>query len=64
MERCRLCGENTTSEVHRLDNENAGLREALWLALLAMGREGANANIQHPLRPAWEQARAALAHDQ
>lgn len=34
--------------------------EALTCAFLAMGRAGANHNLSHPLRPAWEDARRAL----
>lgn len=35
-------------------------RAALENAFSAMGRAGANADINHPLRGAWEDARAAI----
>lgn len=37
------------------------LLEALQVAVFAMGAQGANHDLRHPLRPAWEQARAAIA---
>ena len=37
------------------------LLSALINALVFMGRAGANADTKHPLRPAWEDARAAIA---
>jgi ABC-type nitrate/sulfonate/bicarbonate transport system substrate-binding protein len=37
------------------------LLAALTNALVAMGRAGANADTKHPLRGAWEDARAAIA---
>ncbi len=33
---------------------------ALEVAFIAMGRAGANSDLGHPCRKAWEQARAAL----
>lgn len=35
--------------------------DALQTAFFAMGRAGANASLDHPLREAWEAARAAIA---
>ena len=34
--------------------------DACIAAMMAMGRDGANADLQHPMRQAWEQCRAAL----
>ena len=36
------------------------LLKALYGALFDMGKRGANWNIDHPLRPAWEMARRAI----
>lgn len=37
------------------------LLAALTAAFMAMGRTGANADVNHPLRKDWEAARAAIA---
>lgn len=36
------------------------VRLALWEVVCAMGAHGANSDVLHPLRAAWERARAAL----
>ena len=33
---------------------------ACWSALTAMGRQGANSDVRHPLRDAWERCRAVV----
>ena len=33
---------------------------ACWSALAAMGRQGANSDVDHPLRHAWERCRAVV----
>ena len=42
------------------EGEVRKLRGALEAAFFAMGRAGANADMQHPLRGAWEEARRVL----
>lgn len=38
--------------------------DACRLALMAMGRAGANADVDHPLRKAWEACREVVTHEQ
>ena len=45
-------------EAYRVQRDKA--LKALEIAFVAIGRQGANRDIDHPLRPAWEAARAAL----
>jgi hypothetical protein len=33
---------------------------ACWSALVAMGRQGANSDVRHPLRDSWERCRAVV----
>lgn len=44
----------------RIERNGPRLALALEAALVAMGRAGANGNVKHPQRKAWEGARAAL----
>lgn len=43
-----------------VDSSYEEVVEALWAAFIAMGRAGANGDINHPLRKDWEAAREAL----
>lgn len=44
----------------RLITASPDLLAALEEAFVAMGRAGANANLKHPQRKAWEKAREAI----
>lgn len=50
-----------SSESLRWEEVGPEMLEALELALVEMGRAGANADVKHPLRPSWEKVRAAIA---
>lgn len=54
----RLNAPRDTADAIRVERDK--LRRALELALVAMGHAGANADINHAQREAWEAARKAL----
>ena len=53
-------GAQALQDTVKAVNGCAAARVALWQVLVMLGRQGANADVNHALRPAWEACQQGL----